>query len=494
MTLPLHPAAPEDILVHCQQGTLCGLLHQGVSRFMDIPYAADLASHERFQPPRPPLTWSGVRQAQQRGAIFPQLPSRLDFVMGPREAGLAQSENAFRLNIWTPSTSARLPVLFWIHGGGFLSGGGALPCYDGEALARSGQVVVVAVNYRLGILGNLYYPGIAAGNMAVQDLLAAFDWVTANIASFGGDPQSITVGGQSAGAWYTQLMMAIPGVSERIQRALMMSLPDVPPLQHDAALALAQQYCHLAQLPSADALRDLPVADLLLNQVKMLRAQGAVADVPQTFMAVIDDLVPEHIAQQAARRFAGKPVLIGTTREEMSSFLGSRPDLLAISQEQVIKIMQDKQVEDAAGRYAAYLARRGQASPYLVLVDFMSDELFHRGTLALAQALTQHDAPTYLYRFDLASPQAHVHACHCLELPFFFRDQDNWQDAPMFDGFPAEVKERISAAFSDSVLHFLREGSPATAQTGDWPPLEASAVRPMVFDLDVGLGEGQYLD
>lgn len=483
MTLPSQSTISEEVLAQCDQGMLRGSRRQGVSRFLDVPYADDLQAHERFQPPRAARPWKGIRNAQERGPIFPQLPSRLDFVMGPREAGVAQSENAFRLNIWTPSATGKLPVLFWIHGGGFLTGGGSLPCYDGEALARSREVVVVSVNYRLGILGNLYYPGIADGNMAVQDLLAAFDWVTKNIASFGGDEQRITVGGQSAGAWYTQLMMAIPGVSERIQRAVMMSLPDVPPLTPDSAEKLARTYCELAQIElCAESLVNMPVADLLTNQVKLLRSQGAVADVPQTFMAVISDLVPVDIGAEAARRFAGKEVLIGTTREEMSSFLGSRPDVLMIGKEQVVAIMQSKQVSDALALYADYEALRKQAIPYLVLVDFMSDRLFHEGSVALAQALSERGSQTYLYSFDLASPQENVYACHCLEMPFFFNAPENWAETPMFDNFPPHVKKKMSDTFSGSVLRFVCSGNPATSLTGEWLSFDRGVTH--CFDLE----------
>lgn len=113
----------------------------------------------------------------------------------PEEAN--QSEDAFRLNIWTSDTKGKLPVLFWIHGGGFMTGGGALRWYHGNQLAASGRIVVVTVNYRLGSLGNLYLPGVSEGNLALQDLLAALHWVQDNIAAFGGDPNSITIAEQS---------------------------------------------------------------------------------------------------------------------------------------------------------------------------------------------------------------------------------------------------------------------------------------------------------
>jgi para-nitrobenzyl esterase len=196
----------KTIITNCAQGLVKGLLDDHLHTFFDIPYANDAG---RFLPPHPPSSWSGERDCTRSGPIFPQLPSRLDFVMGPTAKGVDMSEDAFRLNVFTPALSGKLPVIFWIHGGGFLTGGGALQCYSGHHLAKSGRAVVVTMNYRLGLLGNLFMRGVSQGNLAVRDLEMALQWVKSNIAGFGGDPDGIVLAGQSAGAWYTQLLTAM---------------------------------------------------------------------------------------------------------------------------------------------------------------------------------------------------------------------------------------------------------------------------------------------
>ena len=174
---------------------------------MDVPYASDAGRFKIAQPARP---WEGTRDATKPGPVFPQTAGRLSFVMGNTAEEKNQSEGAFSVNIWTPDTEGRCPVLFWMHGGAFMTGGGAIPWYSGEALARDKGIVVVNVSYRLGVLGNLYLPEIADVNLSVHDVNQALVWVHENIRYFGGDPDNITIAGQSAGAWYAVVMMGDP--------------------------------------------------------------------------------------------------------------------------------------------------------------------------------------------------------------------------------------------------------------------------------------------
>ncbi len=159
--------------------------------------------------------------------------------MGSKPEEKNQTEDAFRLNVWTTGSHTKKPVLFWIHGGGFLTGGGALPWYNGQSLAENGDIVVVNVNYRLGALGHLYQPGVADDNLALHDLITALTWVKDNIAVFGGDPEQITVAGQSVGAWYTLALFASPMASQLINRIGLLSFPGAAePLTKEKAAML----------------------------------------------------------------------------------------------------------------------------------------------------------------------------------------------------------------------------------------------------------------
>lgn len=228
-------------IVICEQGKLVGTQEKQALAFYNVPYGADKG---RFMPVGEPVTWSGTREATTPGPVFPQLPSRLSTVLGTKKEELNQKEDAFSLNIWTKDTNKKRPVLFWIHGGGWLTGGGSLPWYNGSDLVTNedGDVVVVTVNYRLGALGNLFLPGISEGNLALKDLIAALHWVKKNIEAFGGDPDLITVAGQSAGAWYSVALMACEEVQCMFNRTALFSFPAcTKALNESASLELSNQ-------------------------------------------------------------------------------------------------------------------------------------------------------------------------------------------------------------------------------------------------------------
>lgn len=278
----------------CQQGDLQGIVEEDVLAFYDIPYGENRG---RFQPVDEPLGWQGVRDATKPGPVFSQLRSRLASVNGTTPEELNQSEDAFRLNIWTSDTSAKLPVLFWIHGGGFMTGGGALRWYHGHQLAASGKMIVVTVNYRLGALGNLYLPGVSEGNLALQDLLAALHWVQNNIAAFGGDPSAITIAGQSAGAWYSTVLMACKQAEGLFKQACLLSHPgSVQPLPQERARSLAEKLCNKLEIESSgEQLANIPIDQLLAAEIEVAKEIALLYEVTLSFIP-INDGVFLHVA------------------------------------------------------------------------------------------------------------------------------------------------------------------------------------------------------
>src|SRR5829696_6547352 len=201
-----NPVAEPVATTDC--GTLRGTHEQGVAVFRAVPYAAPPVDTLRFKPPARPAPWTGERDATVDGPIAPQGPSRLRAAMG--DFSYPQSDDCLTLTIWTPSPdAARRPVLVWLHGGAFISGAGSLPWYSGATMARRGDVVVVGVNYRLGALGFMHLPGVSLPNLGLLDQFAALEWVSRNIAAFGGDPDNITIAGQSAGGFSVLAMLAL---------------------------------------------------------------------------------------------------------------------------------------------------------------------------------------------------------------------------------------------------------------------------------------------
>jgi para-nitrobenzyl esterase len=454
-------------IAHCAQGVLKGVLDDGVHTFLDIPYAADAG---RFLPALAPSTWTGERDCTLPGPVFPQLPSRLDFVMGPTARGVDMSEDAFRLNVFTPTLSGKLPVVFWIHGGGFLTGGGSLQCYFGDALARSGRAVVVTMNYRLGLLGNLFMKGTSPGNLAVRDLEMALQWVKSNIGAFGGDPESIVLAGQSAGAWFTQLLAAMKPTSALVKGGIMLSYPGLPPSTPEAAQTTAEQFCAMAEIDAAgDALRTMPVERILELQTSMLRAQGVFAEVPVLFMSVCDKDVPANPGAHALENFAGKPLMIGWTREEVGSFFASNPAIVGVTEEQALKKYSEAYGEQGEPLYQRALKRRLDGRPYTSLVDLGSDKLFRLPAIHFATEMEAAGSSVFAYQFDFQSPQAEVGAGHCFELPFVFGNFEDWAEAPMLDGIDLAAAISLSARIQEYVLNFVESGDPNGGHLPYWP-------------------------
>ena len=454
-------------ITHCTQGVLKGLLDDGVHTFFDIPYACDAG---RFLPALAPSVWPGERDCTQPGPIFPQLPSRLDFVMGPTARGADMSEDAFRLNVFTPSLSGKLSVIFWIHGGGFLTGGGSLRCYFGDQLARSGRAVVVTMNYRLGLLGNLFMKGISPGNLAVRDLEMALQWVRANIDNFGGDPESIVLAGQSAGAWFTQLLAAMKPTSALVKGCIMLSYPGLPPATTEAAQATAEQFCVMGEIDSSgDALRTMSVERILELQTSMLRAQGVFAEVPVLFRSVCDKDVPADPGAQALENFAGKPLMIGWTREETGSFFASNPAIIGATEEQALTKYSEAYGEQGTSFYRQALERRLNGRPYTALVDLGTGKLFRRPAIEFANGMEAAGSNVFAYQFDFQSPQAGVGAGHCFELPFVFDNFKDWVDAPMLDGVDLASARSLAARIQEYVLNFVESGDPNGGHLPHWP-------------------------
>ncbi len=235
-------------VVEVRSGRVRGVQRNGVWSFSGIPYAAPPDGPRRWRPPQSPVPWSGVRVCDRFGPIAPQAPGLVELSLGgePDE----HSEDCLSLNIWTPAPdTARRPVMVWVHGGSFLSGSGAGSLYRGGMLAREGDVVVVTINYRLGMLGFLAHPCLedpsqiwldgeewaGFGNWGLADQIAALHWVRDHIAGFGGDPDNVTVFGESAGGISISALLGVPSVRGLFHRAIIES---GPPYTHSSEQAM----------------------------------------------------------------------------------------------------------------------------------------------------------------------------------------------------------------------------------------------------------------
>src|SRR6516225_8215937 len=291
--------AIDELVVRTKAGDLRGARENGIAVFRGVPYAASPAGDLRFSPPQPPPAWDGVRGATRDGPIAPQGRSRLAHIMGDFER--PQSEDCLTLTIWTPAADAgKRPVLVWIHGGAFGSGAGSLPWYSGERFAANGDVVAVSINYRLGALGFLCLPGVSSGNLGLLDQVAALRFVRDNIAAFGGDPDNVTVVGQSAGASSIAMLMTMPAAGGLFRRAILQSTPFGRMTRTlEDAHRIGRRLLEVLGLKPEQAaeLKTLPAAKFVAAQGEVARLEKKFAAALAPFWPVIDgDVYPAEVA------------------------------------------------------------------------------------------------------------------------------------------------------------------------------------------------------
>ncbi|MGC1397173.1 carboxylesterase/lipase family protein, partial [Candidatus Binatus sp.] len=336
---------PQHVVVETDCGKLRGVAEGGVNVFKGIPYAASPEGDGRFAAPRRLQPWTGVRdafdfgnRAMQDENAFALPPAMLKLFAG-RELP-PMSENCLVLNVWTPAVNdgRKRPVMFWCHGGAFISGSGDSPWYDGTNLCRKGDVVVVTINHRLGAFGYLHLAEFggegfgASGNAGMLDIVAALEWVRDNIAAFGGDAGNVTIFGESGGGAKVSVLMAMPTAHGLFHKAIIQSGPAVQMASRDDASETARQI--LAELNLSPG----NVSELLkVPAVKLAQAQAAVLKKVSMmsfanrrrvgFNPVIDGkyLPGGPFAPTAPAISANVPLMIGTNKDEMTLFFAFAP-------------------------------------------------------------------------------------------------------------------------------------------------------------------------
>ncbi len=401
-------AAAENLVVRTKAGELRGTRENGIAVFRAVPYAAAPVGELRFAPPQPTPSWRGTRDASQDGPIASQGRSRLAHVMGDFER--PQAEDCLTLNIWTPGVdSTKRPVLVWIHGGAFSSGAGSLSWYSGERLAANGDVVVVSINYRLGALGFLYLPGVSSGNLGLLDQIAALRFVRDNIVAFGGDPDNVTVVGQSAGAASIAILMSMPRTEGLFRRAILQSTPfgriaRTPDDAHRIGRRLLEV---LGLKPEqAEHLKSVPPDRFMAAQGEVARLEKKFANALAPFWPVIDgDIIPGEIAPALeAGAGAGIDTMIGTTREEMAAFYCIDDDIAKADHAAIEGVFASVSKSDHQLHYDEIRRMRASGTNAALLGDLMTDAMFRIGSLRVAEWRADQGKPAYVYQFDWQSP------------------------------------------------------------------------------------------
>lgn len=485
--------------VETAQGRLSGRERRGVHQFRGIPYARPPVGERRFRAPEPPLPYAGVRDATRFGGSAPQNTIPM------MEVG-EQSEDCLYLNVWTPQPDQqKRPVMMWIHGGAFVIGSGAQREYDGTQLALRGEVVVVTVNYRLGALGFTYLDEVLQGrlptdsNVGIRDLMAALRWLRENVHVFGGDPDNITLFGESAGGMCTGTLLGTPAAQGLFHKAIPQSGAAHHSLLKKDANHVAEVLLRELEIDASDpgALLEVSPERIVAagRRAWMARTRVGPWQLPNSGMGllpVVDgDLLPQHpfhaICDGVARHV---PLLTGTTRDEWRLFMdvskfmprrGSSPPWDNLTQERLPEVL-DSQVpghgERAAEVYAAAAGRRRRYRNVYQALE--TDRVFRIPAIRLAEAQARHQPATYMYRFDWESPM--FGACHAVDIPFVFHGVDTGFGRMLTGGGPKA--QRLADQVSDAWAQFAHAGDPGHGGLPTWPTYDADERSTMLFNTD----------
>ncbi|MBS1210074.1 MAG: pnbA 1 [Proteobacteria bacterium] len=464
----------EDIVIKTPFGEVLGTRTDGVSCFRRLPYSEPCTGENRFAKPSKPPCWDECFDARAAGPVAPQLPSRLDAVMGAYD--VPQDENCLHVDIWTPhSPDAHAPVLVFIHGGAFMTGGGSLPCYDGHALAKQTGLVVVTVTYRLGALGFMPMPEFNAINLGLHDQIAALRWINQAIQAFGGDPEHVTIAGQSAGAYSIAAMLGTDISRGLFNQAILMSAPLGLTLKtaDDSTVRTALLHELGYNASQLDKLREIPVETMLKALARMQKTPSAyLGDVTPPFMPVIDgDLIPRNPLQALLEgRAVWCKTIVGITRDEHASFSIGGSALDDLSEEDLLAIFERQFGKDGKRMLEETRAKRVPTTSRMIVCDMRSDVDFIAPSYAFAHEQWKHgQMSTYAYQFDWQSPLPGLGAGHCLDLPFLFNNPPVWNRTPMLDGAdPTEVQD-LTWRFQGALAAFAKTGNPNGQGLPYWP-------------------------
>jgi para-nitrobenzyl esterase len=479
-------------------GTLRGSRQDGIARFAGIPFAAPPVGELRFRAPAPPEPWDGVRSAERFGPVAPQNPSMMEALFGGESE--SWSEDCLYLNVWTPEPrpGAGLPVMVWIHGGGFEMGSGSSPLYDGTSFAREG-VVMVTLNYRLGAfgfleLGELDPEYAGSGNSGLLDQIAALEWVRDNIAEFGGDPSNVTVFGESAGAMSVSLLMAMPRARGLFHRVIAQSGAASAARTTELARADTREFMAAADLDDLDALRAAAPEQLLsahaaMGSVRVADPEGVIERTgnPLAFLSfrpVADggELPLDPLGAIAEGSAAGVDLLIGSNSEEWKLFAMMSPPP---SDEAALRQRVALVVSDADAALAVYRQELGEPTVADLECAVLTDLVFRIPAVRLADAQAAH-APVHQYLWRWGSPAwgGMIGAAHAIEIPFVF---DLVEDHRLHVFVGPDAPRELARRTHEAWIAFARSGVPAAQGMQDWPTVDVEGRPVMVLDTETSL-------
>jgi para-nitrobenzyl esterase len=482
----------ESAIVDAPCGRMAGIRSSDVLVFRGIPYAKPPVGELRWRWPEPLAPWAGIRDAMHFGPICPQAPTQIEALLGGRLG--EQSEDCLYLNVWTPGCDdARRPVMVWIHGGAFVIGAGSQGLYNGRHLAAQ-DCVIVTINYRLGVFGFLNLsdatgtPGSGTGAEGIADQVMALRWVQHNIAAFGGDPDNVTIFGESAGAMSVSILLSMPVARGLFHKAIAQSGAAHIGYDRERSGRVTKAFLEFVGGTSdMGALRAVPFSALVKAQIALLadlrqgrdvRRLGSVAFQP----TIGNDLIPQRpIEALRAGAAAGIPIVTGTTKDEWRLFSSASPRARLTSRSAFEERVRKAAGDAAPGLLAAYV----DGTTFDRFNAFMTDRVFTMPAIRMLEAQGAF-APVYGYRFDWSSRLLGgiMGSCHAIELGFVFGTYNTKLAGAFFGTGP--TADALARTMMQAWTTFARTGNPSSGSTGPWTQYDTESRTTMIF------GDGRH--
>jgi para-nitrobenzyl esterase len=488
VTLAASPSLASDLIVQTKQGKLEGQVSKNSYSFLGVPYGADTGGQNRFLPPQPVQSWSGVKKADQMGNRCPQPPINMPGEMGTvlSFSDLPTSEDCLVLNVWTPHVHdhAKRAVMVWLHGGGFFLGSGGDKYYEGSNLAGKNDVVVVTLNHRLAAFGYLFLgreagPAYADSQLVgMLDIVQALQWVKDNIAQFGGDPNNVTIFGQSGGGSKVSALTAMPSAQGLFQKGI---------IESGAAV-------HLGSIADATVTRDKVLANLGLKSVDMdklrsvstqdLMMAGAKAGLLAFFPAVDGRILPTHPFDPVASPLSAKiPIMVGSTKDEATNVFLTDPTWQTMTDADLLKRVSASVGPELAPKVIElYRSNAPTDKPMHLWTSIVTDQMFTRSSVLLAERKAgQHAAPVYMYKINWNSPVlgGKLRSPHAVELPFIFDNVD--VSAGLVGAGPTQ--NQMAEMMSRTFAAFARTGNPNVKGYPHWPAYTPEKRETFIYDV-----------
>jgi para-nitrobenzyl esterase len=487
-------------IIEISSGKLQGYIDGGIEIYKGIPYAEPPTGELRFNTPKSKKSWSGLLDATKFGPVAPQPPSPFT----PQPPPPQSEEKCLTLNVWTPSADdKKRPVMFWIHGGSYKTG--SADNYSGIPLAKRGDVVVVVINYRLGPLGFLYLPDAPnfTPNVGLLDQIQALKWVKENISRFGGDPQNVTLFGESAGAGAICCLLGVPSAKGLFSRVIPQSGSTSPlGYQTGRAIATAQRLTSLLGIEKNDieSLRKIPAEEIIKAQTKMDQQvlEGGTAFALGYSPLVDGEILPQH-PLKAVLEGETKDIelLHGTNRDEMRLWELWYPSIN--SSEELFNRMNIMmkpmgQTEDKVHEIINVYSE-GRNNPTEIYSAIVTDSFFRVPSIRLAEMQSKNQPDTYMYMFTYPSPirNGSLGSVHAIEIPFVFGTLDMPRALDNFKLFPESNKETesLSEKMMDSWISFARNGNPNHGEIPNWNQYSRNRAT-MMFGKEIEVANDPY--